>query len=72
MFLELAHMLDAMQLCLSRLYTHAGCYELCLLLLICCCCLFVFCSRLLSFFVLLPVVCGLLFVFCCLLFVVSL
>ena len=26
MFLELAHMLDATQLCLSCLCTHAGCY----------------------------------------------
>ena len=29
-FLELAHMLDATQLCLSCLRTHAGCDALCL------------------------------------------
>ena len=29
-FLELAHMLDATQLCLSCLRTHAGCDSLCL------------------------------------------
>ena len=56
MFLELAHMLDAMQLCLSCLCKHAECYELCLWFVICLLLFVRFCFCLLSFFV---------FVACC-------